>query len=272
MSGTSPGTASFYRCALALPFLVPLALWESRRAGARRYRPGVPAVAAGVFFSLDMLLWTRAIAEAGVGLTAVVVNLQVVIVPALAWLVRREPVSRRYLLTVPVALVGVVLTSGVLDGGASGSASGTAHAVLAALCYSCFLFLLRGEGGDGRGIRSYTAMMALAMVVSALLGAVWHGVDLVPGWTAIGWLLLVAVCGQILGWLLVALCLPQIPSHVGAVLLLLTPVGAVLLGAAVLGERPSALQLLGSALICASIVVVTGRGALARPRPQQASS
>ena len=95
LSGTSPGTASFYRCALALPFLVPLALWESRRAGARRYRPGVPAVAAGVFFSLDMLLWTRAIAETGVGLTAVVVNLQVVIVPALAWLVRREPVSRR---------------------------------------------------------------------------------------------------------------------------------------------------------------------------------
>ena len=267
LSGTSPGTASAYRCALALPLLIPLAVWERRRAGAP-YRPGARTIAAGVLFSADMLLWTQAMAEVGVGLTAVIVNLQVVMVPALAWFFRREPVPRRFLLVLPVALTGVVLTSGVLGGGSVGSApvSGTAHAALAALCYSGFLFLLRSEGGRGRTIRSYTAMMALAVVVSALLGTVWHGFDLAPGWSAAGWLLLAAVCGQVLGWLLVALCLAQIPSHVGAVLLLLTPVGALILGGVVLGERPAALQLLGSALLCAS-VVVTRRGAeKERPR------
>ncbi|GAB3675286.1 EamA family transporter [Saccharopolyspora tripterygii] len=79
-------------------------------------------------------------------------------------------------------------------------------------------------------------------------------------------MLLAAVCGQVLGWLLVALCLAQIPSHVGAVLLLLTPVGALILGGVVLGERPGALQLLGSALLCASVVVTRRRAEKEKPR------
>jgi len=36
----------------------------------------------------------------GAGLSTVVVNLQVVFVPALAWLVEREPVRHRYLFVV----------------------------------------------------------------------------------------------------------------------------------------------------------------------------
>jgi drug/metabolite transporter (DMT)-like permease len=45
------------------------------------------------------------------------------------------------------------------------------------------------------------------------------------------------------GGLLVAAASPGLASHVGAVLLMLTPVGAVVLGAVVLGERPTPLQL-----------------------------
>ncbi|KAA5834452.1 DMT family transporter [Saccharopolyspora hirsuta] len=257
LSGTSPGTASVYRCALALPFLALLALREPRSEAPQH---GL-SLAAGVLFSADMLLWTQAIAEVGAGLSAVIVNLQVVLVPALAWLVDREPVTRRYLLAVPVVLLGVALTSGVLDGGGTGAdpVLGTVHASLAALCYSGFLFLLRRSGRRGPTARSYLAMMTTAALVSLPLGALWHGIDLFPGWAAIGWLLLVAVCGQVLGWLLVAASLPHLSSQVGAILLLLTPVGALALGAAVLGERPTPLQLLGCALVLGSVVAVAGR-------------
>ncbi|MER5387918.1 DMT family transporter [Saccharopolyspora sp. NPDC002686] len=260
LSGTSPGTASVYRCALALPFLALLAFRERRgETPPSQRRPGL-ALAAGTLFSVDMLLWTQAIAEVGAGLSAVIVNLQVVLVPALAWLVDREPVTRRYLLAMPVVLLGVVLTSGLLDGGGTGAdpVAGTIHAALAALCYSGFLFLLRRSGRRGQTVRSYLAMMASAALVSAVLGAVWTGVDLFPGWAAVGWLLLVAVCGQVLGWLLVAVCLPHLSSQVGAVLLLLTPVGALVLGAVVLAERPTPLQLVGCALILGGVLVIAG--------------
>ncbi|HEV2778863.1 MAG TPA: DMT family transporter [Actinophytocola sp.] len=261
LSGTSPGTASFYRCLLAVPFLVVLAAGERRREGPPPRRQRVQAVLAGALFAGDMLLWTQAIAEVGAGLSTVLVNLQVVFVPLLAFAVDREPITRRFLGTLPFLTVGVVLTAGIVDGGTVGAEPvwGTVHAILAAVCYSGFLFLLRRGGLGGRIRQSYVDVTVAAALVSLAVGAFWHGVDLTPGWAAIGWLLLVAVAGQILGWLLVATCSPRIPSHIGAILLLLTPVGAVALGAAVLGERPGVLQLLGCALVLGSGYLATRR-------------
>ncbi|ETK30664.1 DMT family transporter [Microbispora sp. ATCC PTA-5024] len=261
LSGASPGTASFYRCLLALPLLIPLALGERRREGGIPGRRRLVTVVAGALFAGDMLLWTAAIAEVGAGLSTVLVNVQVVIVPLLALLVDREALPRRFLVSVPFLLVGVVLAGGVFEKGGGGNDPllGTVHAILAALCYSAFLFLLRREGQDGRPVQSYLWVTASAAVVSLVVGAFWQGVDPAPGWAAVGWLALVALFGQVLGWLLVALATPRLASHVGAVLLLLTPVGAVVLGALVLGERPSALQLAGCVLILASGTVATIR-------------
>jgi drug/metabolite transporter (DMT)-like permease len=264
LSHTSPGTASVYRCLLTLPPLLVLAYWEGRShrdAGPLPRARWWLAVLAGALFAGDMLLWTQAIAEIGAGLSTVVVNLQVVLVPLLAWLVDRELVTRRYLLAVPVVLAGVVLTAGVLDGGAVGTdpVSGTIHAALAAVCYTGFLYLLRRGGHSGQIVRSYTLVTASALVCCAVLGTLWQGVDPAPGWAAIGWLALVALFGQVTGWLLVARSTPHLPSHVGAVLLLLTPVGAVALGSLVLAERPTLLQLAGCVLVLGGAYLAAAR-------------
>ncbi|WP_207756384.1 DMT family transporter [Nonomuraea cypriaca] len=258
LARVSPGTASFYRCLLALPVLAPLAL---RERGGRGHAAGgrVMTVLAGLLFAGDMLLWTAAIEEVGAGLSTVLVNVQVVIVPLLAWAVDREPVTRRFLLALPPLLLGVVLAGAVLESGVGGSdpVLGTIHAVLAALCYSGYLFLLRRNSGEGRTLRAYLLVTVSAGACSLVVGAWWQGVELAPGWAAIGWLALVALFGQVLGWLLVALSSPRLPSHVGAILLLFTPVGAVALGALVLGERPTPLQLSGCVLILTSSCMAT---------------
>lgn len=260
LAHVSPGTASFYRCVLALPLLVPLALAE-RRHGRPGRRTVALAWAAGVLLAGDMLLWTQAIPEAGAGISTVVVNMQVLLVPLLALVVDRESPGRRFALALPLLLAGLVLTAGLV-GGAMGDdpLAGALHAVLAAVCYSGFLFLLRRTGEGGLTRQTYLHVIVAAAVASLTIGAVWHGVDLAPGWSPIGWLLAVAVLGQVLGWLLVALATPSLPAHVGATLLLLTPVGAVGLGAVVLAERPTLVQLAGCALILAS-------GYLAATRP-----
>jgi drug/metabolite transporter (DMT)-like permease len=126
------------------------------------------------------------------------------------------------------------------------------HAVLAALCYSGFLFLLRRGGYTGQVVQSYRYVVASAALVAIAAGAFWQGVTLAPELTALGWLALTAVCGQVLGWLLVALATPHLSSTVGAALLMLTPVGPLVLSALALGEQLTALQLLGSAVVLLS--------------------
>jgi drug/metabolite transporter (DMT)-like permease len=52
VSGASPSTATFLRCALAVPLLAPLAVRERRRRGGRLTRRQVAhAALAGAFFA-----------------------------------------------------------------------------------------------------------------------------------------------------------------------------------------------------------------------------
>jgi drug/metabolite transporter (DMT)-like permease len=91
-------------------------------------------------------------------------------------------------------------------------------------------------------------------VISAVVGASYGAVDLTPGWPANGWLVLLALSSQVVGWLLISTSLPRLPAALTSLLLLIQPVSSVALAAVILGETPSALQIAGVVIILAGVV------------------
>jgi drug/metabolite transporter (DMT)-like permease len=262
LAATTPSTASAARCLFALPVVAALALAERGRRGALSRRACLLAAVCGVLFAADMLWWTQSIPEVGAGLSTVLVNTQVAIVPLLAWLIDGEGIGARFLWALPAILVGVVLAGGIFEHGVSGTnpTLGTVHATAAALCYSGSLFLLRRGGQAGQPMQTYAVVLASAAAVAVAVGLVVHGLDVTPCPSTASWLLLVTITGQLLGWLLVAFYTPKLPSEVSSALLMLMPIGAIALGALVLGERPSSLQLAGcTVVLVASYVGITRR-------------
>jgi drug/metabolite transporter (DMT)-like permease len=234
---------------------------ERRRSGGLDIGEYAWAILCGVVFAADMLWWTQAIPEVGAGLSTVLVNTQVAIVPLLAWLIDREPIPRRFLWALPAILAGVLLAGGIFEHGVSGTnpTMGTVHAVVAAACYSGFLFLLRRGGRGGRPLQTYGVVLVSAAAVAVAVGLVGDDLDVTPGWSTAGWLILVTITGQLLGWMLVAFYTPKLPSEVSSALLMLMPVGAIVLGALILAERPSALQLVGCAVVLVASYAGTAR-------------
>jgi drug/metabolite transporter (DMT)-like permease len=276
LSGTSPGTATTFRCLLGLPVLIPMGLLERRRR--RRVGAEVPRgrpwliVAGGLLLGLDMTLWTGAIHAVGAGVSTVLVNVQVVILPLLAFLVIGERVRASFLLAVPVMLGGVALAGGLADGGggAAHPVLGTVLALMAAFAYAGYLLLLRLGSAPGEKSGPVALATAAAAVSAFVLGTVWEGVDLTPGWQALGWLALLALVGQCMGWVLIAGGLARLPSSTGASILLLQPVGAVLLGMLVLGQFPSVWQLAGCAVVIGAVAFAARKRA--EPAPEEAVS
>jgi drug/metabolite transporter (DMT)-like permease len=261
LAATTPATATAGRCLFALPAVAVLAVAERRRHGAVSRQGKLLAAVCGVLFAGDMLWWTQSIPEVGAGLSTVLVNTQVAIVPLLAWVVDRESSGPRFLWSLAVIMAGALLAGGVFEKGLGGTnpTMGTTHAIVAALCYSGFLFLLRRGGQDGQPLQTYAIVLTSATTVAAVVGLAAHDLDLTPGWSTAGWLILVTITGQLLGWMLVAFFTPKLPSEVGSALLMLMPIGAVILGALVLGERPSPLQLVGCAVVLVASYVGTAR-------------
>jgi drug/metabolite transporter (DMT)-like permease len=217
---------------------------------------------AGAFFAADLVLWHHAIDQVGAGLATVLGNIQVVLVAVIAWAALGERPERRTLVAVPVVLLGVVLISGVLDERAYGEAPalGVLFGVLTAIVYSGFLLVLRAGTKD---VRRPAGPLFYATLASALAtlppGWALGELELAPTWPAHGWLLVLALSAQVLGWLLIAAALPRVPAAITSVLLMLQPVLAVLLAIVLLGEDPSPLQLAGIGTVLAGIVLVAVR-------------
>ena len=108
-----------------------------------------------MFFAADLILWHHSIDDVGAGLATVLANIQVVLVPLVAWAVLVGAAGRRVLAALPIALLGVLLISGVLEHGAYGRhpGRGAAFGLGAGIAYVGFLLLLRRGGADLRGRR-----------------------------------------------------------------------------------------------------------------------
>jgi drug/metabolite transporter (DMT)-like permease len=260
LSEASPSTAAVFRCAYAVPILIALAAWETRRYGPRPLRDRLIGAGAGVLFALDLVFWHHSIANVGAGLATVLGNLQVLLVAFGAWAVLGERPRRRIIAAIPVVLVGAVLISGVFESGAYGRnpALGAVYGVLTTIAYAGFLLVLRQVNRDWR--RPAGPLLdatAASAVVAALMGVVVGDLDLVPSWPGHGWLVLLAVSSQVLGWLLISVSLPRLPAALTSVLLLLQPATTVLLAFVILDEQPSALQLAGVAVVLGGVALAT---------------
>ena len=262
LADVSPATAAVFRCAYALPALGLLAWYEQRRYGPRAAGQSRLAWIAGAFFAADLVLWHHAIEEVGAGLATVLGNTQVVIVPIAAWLFLKERPGGRVAASVPLVLIGVVLISGVLGADAYGRdpVLGVLFGLGTGVAYAGFLLVQRRANADHRRPAGplFDATLSAA-VMSLLVGLAFGDLDLVPSWPAHGWLLLLALSVQVLGWLLISISLPRLPAAVTSVVLTIQPVGSVLLGIWILSEAPSPFQLVGVLFIIAGLLLTTLR-------------
>lgn len=258
-SGVSPSTGVVFRCLYGLPILLLAAWFERRDLGPMSRRTMRVAAVAGLFFAVDLITFHYVADNIGAGLATMMGNLQVVVVALLAWVLWKERPKREILAALPIMLFGVVLLTGV-GGGAYGedAPAGVAIGMVTATAYAGYLLVMRRASPDARPAGPVT----IATIVTALSAAAWGTAvgdfDPVPSWPAHGYLLLLGVTSQSIGYLFIQVSLARLPSSLSSVILLSQPVATVLLAMVLLGESPSPEQLAGVVLIVAGLTLATG--------------
>ncbi|MEO5704211.1 MAG: DMT family transporter, partial [Candidatus Limnocylindrales bacterium] len=256
----SPSTATVFRCLYGLPILALVGWYEHRRFGALPSRAVWLSVIAGVFFAGDLLSWHHAVDAVGAGLATVLGNLQVLFVGLVAWLLFKERPPRGVLVAIPIVLVGAVLISGVVGTGAYGvnPPLGVSLGIFTGISYAGYLLVIRRGSNDLRRpagpVAISTASTALvAIVVGSFLGEL----DPVPALPSHGWLVLLGITSQSIGYLIISISLPRLPAALVSIILLSQPVATVILARFLLAETPSLEQLLGVVLVVGGIAVAT---------------
>ena len=255
LSNVDPATGAFFRTAYAVPVLFAV-WWLKRSEDTRSPKLRWLAFAAGIALGIDMVAWHTAIDFIGAGLATLLANTQVVFVTIIAWLLLAERPEPRVLAAIPVILAGVGMISGLGQDGAFGvdPVRGTVFALVAALFYATFILSYRRSNASmGPTTGPLLEASAGAALAALVLGSLAGGIEFGVTWPAHGWLVALALTAQVAGWLLIGHALPRLPASETATIILLQPALTMAWGALIFGERPSALQIAGAAIVLAGV-------------------
>ena len=268
-SDTTPLTGAFYRMLYALP-LLGLLVWTSKKEDPRESNSRWLAFGAGILLAIDFVGYHSAIDYIGSGIATMIGNSQVIIVTLVSWWILGERPNRFILLALPMVMFGLVLISGIWDDAPYGEdpVKGVIGGIVAAVFYSSFLIAYRQSnrvGGPAVNAQfDATAGATIGLLVLGsmpLSGVGIEAIDHTITWPGHGWLLLLAITCQVIGWIAITYALPRLPAAHTSFAVLLQPVLTIVWGVLLLSESPSMQQSTGMILIFAAIIAVTLFGA-----------
>ena len=270
LSNANPLTGAFFRMVYAIPFLV-IIIWFRSAEDLRSTNTRLLAIIAGFAFSLDFLAYHSTVDWIGTGIGTLIGNSQVIIVTLMSWWLFGERPNLSILISLPIVMFGLCLISGIWDDEPYGShpVRGVIAGVFTAIFYSAFLIIYRYANRELAPATNLqfdsTVGCAFGLLILSFLplkSIHVEPIDFQPTLPVHGWLLLLAILSQVIGWLAIAYSLPRLPAAYTSFAILLQPTLTIVWGVILLSESPSIQQSLGMFLILGSIIGVTVYGSV----------
>ena len=207
----------------------------------------------GLFLAIHFVLWFESLNRTSVASSTTIVCTEVIWVCLGWWLFMGGRVPGKALAAIGVTVVGSVVIA-FADSGSRGHLSGDILALLAAVAVAGYTLI-------GRVVRSdtsttvYTYLVYTVCVLVLVLTCAFQGQALLGHGSSPIWVgLALAVFSTILGHSIFSWCLKYFSPAFVSASKLCEPVGAAALAALIFGQIPSAMQLLGGALILGGLV------------------
>jgi len=260
LSELPPSATAFYRTILALPILV-LWLGLERRRQARATageifawrRDGLVLAVGGLVFAVNIACYAWAIHFTAIANASLLSNVSPIFVTLGSYLLFGERVGRRFLAALGAAIVGAVILTADKLSLAGNHLLGDVLGVLSAAFFAAYLVIV---GRLRQRLSSGVIMLWTGVFTALALGAMSFGAGerLVPA-TAWGWAVLFALAfvTYALGQGLLTSALAGVSATFSSLALLSLPVNAALLGWLLLGEPLTLNQVVGGAIVLASI-------------------
>ena len=255
VSETGPIASAFWRVALALPALWPLAALTRARVSAATSRPLGPLMfAAGAAFAGDLGFWHTSIKLTSVADSTLLANLASIFVTLASWFFWRRKPTRTFLLGLLAALAGVGTLVRASIGFSPQALLGDGLGVVTAVFYAAYLLAIKGLRDRGAATLHLMAVTTTITAVLLLPVALASGEQMLPV-SPVGWLKLVglALVSQVVGQGLITYALAHLPATFSSVSLLLQPVMAAAFAWVLLGEPMVPLQMAGGLVVLAGI-------------------
>lgn len=255
LADVGPLASAFWRQALAVPFLLVLAIVVGRRqrqaafGGSTLGLVGLTALA-GVAFAADLSVWHLGIMRTTLANATLLANAATFLLPLYGLVVLGQRLTRPQWWALAAAAVGVALLLGRSAELSSRHFAGDLLCLAAAVFYTVYLIAIERV----RGTLQAMPALALATLVSALALAPLAASSMFwpQDWTPV---LGLAIGSQVVGQGLIVYAVRHLSPLVVGLTLLVQPAISAFIGAVRFGEVPGPLELIGAALVVAALLI-----------------
>lgn len=287
LSNFEPATSALLRVVIGGVVLIPFAIDEYKKKGGIGKTGILLSLVAGFFMGIDFTAWNYSIYYVGSGIASVLLNLQVIILPALAAIFDRGRIPKSFYILAPIMIIGVIMTGGLFDSGGALEGPdrlfgmdiailGTIAGSISGISYGIYLFASR-KAGAGTKVAQPIAISSIFMLIAPVIFMIFfsdRGIDLVNGVmvdgvlpanaeTAVGdpintmnwvWMIVLGTVGQAMTWTFVQYGSIRLNSTLGAGLLLLSPVSTIAIISPILfSEIPQPFQITGVVIVLLAV-------------------
>jgi drug/metabolite transporter (DMT)-like permease len=258
----APNASAFYRVFIGGVALLAAALYR-RELHWPGFRHLLLSLLCGLLLALDLWLYHFSIQYIGPGLGTILPNFQVFLLAAVGMLFLKEPIRLIFLVSLPLAFVGLFMIVGVNWSQLEPTYRlGVVYGLAAAVCYTGFLLSLRRLQAVQMGTSFFYVLMMVSLTTAVFLGThmVYKGASFqIPDLQTLLTLLCLGLLSHTIGWLLITNALPKIRASLSGLILLLQPALAFVWDVLLFQRQTTLINWLGVVVVLAAIYMGMAR-------------
>jgi len=257
LADAPPLVIATYRLTLACLMLLPVTSVRSIKSLKKLSRRDMFLILlSSVFLALHFWLWITSLSYTSIASSVILVTSHPAFVAVISYFLWKQRLNRLAISGIAVALIGIIFINyGGFTFGSQATA-GNLLALVAGFAMGIYL-IIGGQLRERIDILSYLTIIYTCAAIILLVATVVSGQSIF-GYSSRTYvmLFLLALVPQLIGHSCLNLAVRLIPVTLVSVAILGEPVGAMLLGYFILGEVPTASEIVGSVLVLGGIFLV----------------
>ena len=259
MSDLQPTVSAFYRVFIGSTFLL-LVIFLNRSHYTNAFSVNFYLILAGIFFALDLWFWHRSILYIGPGMSTLIANFQIFIIPLLSFFIFSIVPSKYQIVAIVLGISGLYLTLGY--GGSIDNQNiklGFMFGIMTALAYSAYILSLRKNNIESSQEISPLISLFYVSFISALILYIVikiEGVSMAMNASSnlISMLAYGIIC-HVFGWYMIILGLKTVTATTAGIILISQPIFSLFWDYLFFSRHTTSIEIIGIAVVIVAMII-----------------
>lgn len=259
MSDLQPTVSAFYRVFIGSIFLI-FVIFLNRNLYINSFSVNPYLILAGIFFALDLWFWHRSILYIGPGMSTLIANFQIFIIPLMSFFIFSMAPNKYQIIAIVLGITGLYLTLGY--GGSIDNENiklGFMFGIMTALAYSAYILSLKKNNIEASHEISPLISLFYVSFISALILFIVikiEGVSMAMNDPSnLYSMLAYGIICHVFGWYMIILGLKTVTATTAGIILISQPIFSLFWDYLFFSRQTTSIEIIGIAVVIIAMII-----------------